>query len=123
MKGYHIKNNFKREWRKKILLWYSLNKRDLPWRRSENQNFYRVWISEIMLQQTQVSIVIPFYNKFIRKWPTLKDFYSAKLDDILLIWQGMGYYRRAHNLYKAKEILKKKRILSLTLILLKNCQE
>ena len=108
MKDYHIKNTFKREWRKKILHWYSSNKRDLPWRRAENQNFYRVWISEIMLQQTQVSVVIPFYNRFINKWPTLKDFYTAKLDDILLIWQGMGYYRRAHNLYKAKEILKKK---------------
>ena len=57
-----------------------------------------------MLQQTQVSVVIPFYNKFIRKWPTLEQFYNAKLDDILLIWQGMGYYKRAHNLYKAKEI-------------------
>ncbi len=107
MKEYHIKNTFKREWRKKILHWYSLNKRDLPWRRSENQSFYRIWVSEIMLQQTQVSVVIPFYNKFIKKWPTLEHFFTAKLDDILLIWQGMGYYKRAHNLYKAKEILKK----------------
>ena len=114
MKAYHIQKNFKREWEKKILHWYSLNKRDLPWRNKENQIFYKIWISEIMLQQTQVSVVIPFYSKFIKKWPTLEDFYKAKLDDILLIWQGMGYYRRAHNLFKAKEILKKNRNITIS---------
>ena len=108
-KEYHIDKLFKSRWEKKILDWYSSNKRDLPWRRKENQNFYRVWISEIMLQQTQVSVVIPYYNKFILKWPTLESFYNAKLEEILFLWQGMGYYKRAENLYKAKELLKTKK--------------
>ena len=62
-----------------------------------------------MLQQTQVSVVIPYYNKFIFKWPTLESFYNAKLEEILFLWQGMGYYKRAENLYKAKELLKTKK--------------
>ncbi len=111
MQEYHIDNNFKSEWRKKILNWYLLNKRDLPWRKPENQNFYKIWISEIMLQQTQVSVVIPYYKKFFAKWPNLEDFFDAKLEEILFIWQGMGYYKRAHNLFKAKELLKKKKII------------
>ena len=110
MKEYHIDKIFKSRWGKKILDWYSINKRDLPWRKKENKNFYRIWISEIMLQQTQVSVVIPYYNRFILKWPTLEDFYEAKLEEILFLWQGMGYYKRAENLYKAKELLKKKKI-------------
>ena len=59
-----------------------------------------------MLQQTQVSVVIPYYKKFITKWPTLELFYKAELEEILKIWQGMGYYKRAQNLFKAKELLK-----------------
>ena len=110
MKEYHIDKAFKSRWEKKMLDWYSINKRDLPWRRKENKNFYRIWISEIMLQQTQVSVVIPYYNRFILKWPTLEDFYNAKLEEILFLWQGMGYYKRAENLYKAKELLKKRKI-------------
>ena len=110
MKEYHIDKIFKSRWGKKMLDWYSINKRDLPWRRKQNKNFYRIWISEIMLQQTQVSVVIPYYIRFILKWPTLEDFYDAKLDEILFLWQGMGYYKRAENLYKAKELLKKKKI-------------
>ena len=110
MKEYHIDKFFKSRWGKKMLDWYSINKRDLPWRRKENKNFYRIWISEIMLQQTQVSVVIPYYKRFILKWPTLEDFYNAKLEEILFLWQGMGYYKRAENLYKAKELLKKKKI-------------
>ncbi len=97
-------------WKKKILQWYSKNKRQLPWRLNKNQNFYRIWISEVMLQQTQVSVVVPYYNKFITKWPTLELFYNAKLEDILKIWQGLGYYKRAQNLYKAKELLKKSKV-------------
>ena len=107
MKEYHIEESFKRAWQKKILKWYETNKRNLPWRKKKNQTFYRIWISEVMLQQTQVSVVIPFYIKFIKKWPTLDLFFDASLEEILKIWQGMGYYKRAHNLYKAKEIIKK----------------
>ena len=79
----------------KILDWYSINKRDLPWRREENKNFYRIWISEIMLQQTQVSVVIPYYNRFILKWPTLEEFYDAKLEEIYFcgkVWDIIGVF-------------------------------
>jgi len=107
---YHIDEKFKSIWEKKILSWYSTNKRDLPWRKPENQNFYRIWISEVMLQQTKVSTVIPFYEKFIKKWPRIEDLYEADLDEILKIWEGLGYYKRAQNIFKAKELLKKKQI-------------
>ena len=110
MQYYHIKKKFKTAWQKKILRWYSKNKRNLPWRQKKNQHFYNIWISEIMLQQTTVKTVIPYYNKFIEKWPNLETFFEASLDEILIIWQGMGYYQRAKNLYLAKEILKKKKI-------------
>ena len=105
MKEYHIEKNFRSTWLKNIFAWYSINKRELPWREEKNQNFYRIWISEVMLQQTKVSVVIPYYNKFIKKWPTLECFFEASLEEILEVWQGMGYYRRAKNLFKAKEIL------------------
>ena len=104
---YNIENKFKREWQKKIIDWYKINKRDLPWRKNINQNFYKIWISEVMLQQTIVKTVVPYYEKFINKWPTLKSFFNASLDEILLHWEGLGYYQRARNLYKAKEYLKK----------------
>ena len=107
---YNIEKSFKRQWQKKIIDWYGENKRDLPWRKSDNQNFYKIWISEVMLQQTVVKTVIPYYKKFTNKWPNLKSFYNASLDEILLHWQGLGYYQRARNLFKAKEYLKKKKL-------------
>ena len=73
----------------------------------ENQNFYKVWLSEVMLQQTTVKTVIPYYQKFIEKWPNIESFFNAELDEILIMWQGLGYYQRANNLFKAKEFLKK----------------
>ena len=76
----------------------------------KNQQFYNIWISEVMLQQTTVKTVIPYYDKFLKKWPNLETFFNASLDEILLVWQGMGYYQRAKNLYLAKEILKKEKI-------------
>jgi len=88
-----------------IYTWYSLfGRNNLPWRK--NISPYRVWISEIMLQQTQVKTVIPFFNKFIKKYPTLKSIASASEDDILALWTGLGFYRRAKNIYKTKEIIK-----------------
>ena len=107
---YNINSKFKREWQKKIIDWYKVNKRDLPWRKRRNQNFYKIWISEVMLQQTIVKTVIPYYEKFIERWPNLKSFFDASLDEILLYWQGLGYYQRAKNLFKAKEYLKKNKL-------------
>ena len=89
---------------KQIVQWYLKNGRnDLPWRK--NVTAYRVWISEIMLQQTQVKTVIPFFKKFISRYPNLKSISSANEEEILALWTGLGFYRRAINIYKAKEII------------------
>ena len=110
IKKYHIKSDFKRYWQNFFLNWYSLNKRDLPWRKAKHQNFYNIWISEVMLQQTLVKSVIPYYEKFLKKWPNFNSFKNASLEEILFIWQGLGYYQRAKNLFKAKEFLKKNKL-------------
>ena len=89
-----------------ILNWYSLNKRDLPWR--NNKDPYQIWISEIILQQTKVIQGLPYYKKFISVFPTIKHLANAKEDEVLKLWQGLGYYSRARNLcYTAKEIVEK----------------
>ena len=89
---------------KQIVQWYKENGRsNLPWRK--NVTAYRVWISEIMLQQTQVKTVIPFFKKFIGKYPNLKSLSTATEEEILALWTGLGFYRRAINIYKAKEII------------------
>ena len=108
---YDITLAFKKEWQKIILDWYSFNKRDLPWRKKTHQNFYNIWISEIMLQQTTVATVIPFYKRFLKKWPSLKLFMNATLEEILYEWQGLGYYQRAKNLFQAKEFLKSNKLI------------
>ena len=100
----------KKTWVNHLLNWYEINKRNLPWRKKKNQNFYSIWISEVMLQQTKVNTVIPYFVKFKKKWPNFKSFKSATLNDILLAWKGLGYYQRAHNIYRTLEILKKKKI-------------
>ena len=92
-----------------ILFWYKQNKRVLPWRRKkDSKNPYYVWLSEIMLQQTNVGTVRKYYKKFITRWPTMNDLSEAKLDDILLIWQGLGFYNRAINLHKCSKIVCRK---------------
>ncbi len=92
---------------KHLLPWYDANQRMLPWRAlpGKEPNPYHVWLSEIMLQQTTVPTVIPYFLNFIRLWPTVQDLSHASLDDILHAWQGLGYYARARNLFKcAQEI-------------------
>jgi len=88
---------------KSLIDWYDLNKKSMPWRK--NKDPYRIWISEVMLQQTQVSTVIPYYNKWMKRFPTIKSVSEAKVDDILKLWEGLGYYRRAHNIKKSCEIV------------------
>ena len=85
--------------RRKLLQWYDQNQRDLPWRRTSDP--YAIWISEIMLQQTQVAIVLPYYEKFLRAFPTIDALDRAPLERVLRSWSGLGYYRRAENLKKA----------------------
>lgn len=74
-----------------LLTWFSIHgRKDLPWQRDINP--YRVWLSEIMLQQTQVSTVIPYFNRFISRFPRLQDLADAELDEVLGYWSGLGYY-------------------------------
>jgi len=89
---------------KKIIDWYLLKGRSgLPWRNDITP--YRIWISEVMLQQTQVKTVIPYFNKFISKYPNIKSISKASEGDILALWSGLGFYRRAQNIFKAKEVI------------------
>ena len=86
-----------------VLKWYKKHGRNnLPWKVKDP---YKIWISEIMLQQTQVSTVIPYYLKFIKKYPNLKSLASAHLDDLMLIWSGLGYYRRIKNIHLSSQII------------------
>ncbi|MEO9167774.1 MAG: A/G-specific adenine glycosylase [Aestuariivirga sp.] len=85
---------------RKLLAWYDLNGRELPWRRKgQCQEPYKVWLSEIMLQQTTVAAVKDYYIKFISKWPSVEALAAAPLDDVLKAWAGLGYYARARNLH------------------------
>lgn len=79
--------------------WYRRSARDLPWRRTVDP--YAIWISEVMLQQTRVQTVIPYYERFLGRWPTVADLAAAELDDVLGMWSGLGYYRRARQLHQA----------------------
>ena len=84
-----------------LLDWYDAGNRDLPWRYrpDEKPDPYRVWISEVMLQQTTVKAVIPYFKKFLQRWPTVKALAKADLDEVLGVWAGLGYYSRARNLH------------------------
>lgn len=85
----------------RLLKWYIRHARPLPWRRTQNP--YRVWISEIMLQQTQVETVIPYYTRWLKKFPTVTALADAPLKEVLALWEGLGYYSRARNLHKAAQ--------------------
>ncbi len=82
-----------------LLAWYDRHRRALPWRRDRDP--YRVWISEIMLQQTRVETVLPYYRRFLERFPTVEALAAAPLDDVLALWSGLGYYRRARQLHAA----------------------
>lgn len=88
--------------RRKILDWYDAHRRVLPWRaqKSEDANPYHVWLSEIMLQQTTVTAVIPYFLKFTQRWPNIHSLAHADIDDVMQYWAGLGYYARARNLHK-----------------------
>src|SRR3954464_5081794 len=85
---------------RRLLSWFAQERRELPWR-EEPRDPYRVWISEVMLQQTRVDVVVPYYERFLRRFPTLRALAQAPLDDVLALWSGLGYYARARNLHKA----------------------
>jgi len=89
----------------RLLAWYDAHKRDLPWRK--DQDPYRVWLSEIMLQQTRVAAVLDHYRRFLKKFPTVQKLAAAREGSVLAAWSGLGYYRRARMLHKAaKQVVK-----------------
>ena len=90
-----------------FLKWFRENRRDLPWRKTSHP--YPVWISEIMLQQTQVNTVIPYYNRWMKNFPTVQSLARAPLSKVLKAWEGLGYYSRARNLHLAAKIIVEKR--------------
>src|SRR4051794_1199620 len=95
---------FVKSFQKDLLHWYRLHKRDLPWRQTRDP--YRILVSEVMLQQTQVDTVIPYYRRFLKAFPTFKALATAPLGKVLKLWEGLGYYSRARNLHAlAKAVL------------------
>ena len=95
--------------RRRLLAWYDINRRDLPWRRrdrsSQPVDAYRIWIAEVMLVQTQVDTVIPYYHRFLDRFPDVQTLAQAPLDQVLKSWEGLGYYARARNLHKAADLI------------------
>jgi len=85
--------------RRRLLAWYARHRRRLPWRDSRDP--YRIWVSEVMLQQTQVKTALPYYQRFVRQYPTLRRLAGADLQAVLKLWEGLGYYARARNLHSA----------------------
>src|SRR4051794_23163795 len=81
----------------RLLRWFEANQRPLPWRRDRDP--YRIWVSEVMLQQTQASVVAPYFERFLTTFPTLTDLAQASEADVLRLWEGLGYYRRARDLH------------------------
>jgi A/G-specific adenine glycosylase len=95
-----------RMFRRQLLAWYDTHARDLPWRKSRDP--YRVWVSEIMLQQTRVAAVIEHYHEFLRRFPTVQKLAAARESSVLAAWSGLGYYRRARMLHAAAKVIARK---------------
>jgi A/G-specific adenine glycosylase len=91
------------EFQRRLLDWFRASRRDLPWRRTRNA--YRVWVSEIMLQQTRTAAVLPYYRRFFRAFPSLRALARAREEQVLRAWAGLGYYSRARNLHRAAQII------------------
>ena len=89
------------KWSETLLNWYYENKRELPWRKTDDP--YHIWLSEIILQQTRVDQGLSYYKKFIQNYPTVFDLAAAKEDEVLKLWQGLGYYSRARNLHASAQ--------------------
>ncbi len=90
--------------RKALLRWFAENARELPWRQSRDP--YAIWVAEIMLQQTRVSTALPYYERFLKRFPTVEKLARARLDSVLKLWEGLGYYSRARNMHRtAQEIV------------------
>ncbi|MGA9142277.1 MAG: hypothetical protein WB007_00820, partial [Candidatus Acidiferrales bacterium] len=88
-----------RTFQSRLLAWFRAHRRDLPWRASRDP--YRIWVAEIMLQQTRIAAVIPYYEKFLRRFPNVASLARARQPEVLKFWSGLGYYSRARNLHAA----------------------
>src|SRR5580658_1708748 len=97
----------KPELSRRLLAWYDIHRRVLPWRaqRGKRADPYRIWLSEIMLQQTTVQAVAGYYRKFLGLWPDVTALAAARQDEVLAAWAGLGYYARARNLYAAAKVV------------------
>ena len=95
--------NHKRKIQTNLLRWFEKSGRDLPWRKTRDP--YAIWVSEIMLQQTQVATVIPYHQKFLKSFPTVSHLAKADLSKVLKVWEGLGYYSRARNLHQASQMV------------------
>ena len=91
------------QFRRGLIAWYPRNARPLPWRKSADP--YRIWISEIMLQQTTVAAVVPYFERFLARFPTLAALAQANEQDVLRLWEGLGYYSRARNIHKTARVI------------------
>ncbi|RYG59125.1 MAG: A/G-specific adenine glycosylase, partial [Alphaproteobacteria bacterium] len=91
--------------RSNLLAWYARGHRAMPWRDEQYSSPYHIWLAEIMLQQTTVAAVIPYYQRFLARFPTVQSLAQAPLEDILALWQGLGYYRRAHLLHTCAQAI------------------
>ena len=89
--------------RRALLKWFRQEARDLPWRRTEDP--YHIWLSEIVLQQTRVDQGLPYYKRYVEAFPTVEDLAAASMDEVLKLWEGLGYYTRARNLHKAAKLV------------------
>lgn len=94
-----MKDIWKNQFQQNLLYWYSRQQRVLPWR--ESRDPYAIWVSEIMLQQTRVEAVMPYFTRFLQAFPTVEVLAEAELEEVLKLWEGLGYYSRARNLHKA----------------------
>src|SRR5438552_7008621 len=92
-------SRLRRRVRRRLLRWFDRHRRDLPWRRDRDP--YHIWVSEIMLQQTQVATVVEFYTRFLEAFPTVAALAAADVQEVLRRWEGLGYYRRARDLHQA----------------------
>src|SRR5271154_5733825 len=99
----HLAGRALKTFQKQLLAWFRTHQRDLPWRRSRDP--YRIWVAEVMLQQTRIAAVMPYYQRFLSRFPTVHSLSRARETEVLNLWSGLGYYSRARNLHRAAKII------------------
>ena len=99
----HLAGRALKTFQKQLLAWFRTHQRDLPWRRSRDP--YRIWVAEVMLQQTRIAAVMPYYQRFLSRFPTVHSLSRARETEVLKLWSGLGYYSRARNLHRAAKTI------------------